>query len=254
MFKTVAYLATTAAFVAGGFIALQNAAPAAAAKISALVYDNVLGWDDTACESNPLGCLNSRYKVLQGLEKQVETSIRTIRTQKDRITALVEEQQTMVAKNAAFLNEGKALYNAKAGQPEASVTFAGKTYPSGNSFKQQLALLFQEKAGLESSLTHATELEKKLQSRLENLMVQSGDIMLAKRMVPAQIELVHANMTLADFGSNLDVINGVIKGSEAGLEDTDQLIRTTKDLMEPTSNIANGPVVSNKDFDAFLAR
>lgn len=70
--KTVAYLATTAVFVAGGYFALQNVAPVAAAKIRSMVDDAVLGWDDAACEANPLGCLRSRYEVLQSLEKQVD--------------------------------------------------------------------------------------------------------------------------------------------------------------------------------------
>lgn len=66
-----------------------------------------------------------------------------------------------------------------AAQAGAAIDFAGKTYPNANSFTQQLALYFQEKAGLESRLAHATDLDEKLLSRLESLMVQSGDIMLA---------------------------------------------------------------------------
>ncbi|NEJ10997.1 hypothetical protein GR238_37455, partial [Rhizobium leguminosarum] len=172
----------------------------------------------------------------------------------DRIAALVDDQQLLVGKNNSFLNEGKAIYKDGTAQPDASITFAGKIYPNSNTFKQQLALLFQEKTGLESSLSNAVALQKKLQDRLESLMVQSGDITLAKRMVPAQIELVRANIALTDLGDNIDVINDVIKGSEVGLEETDQLIRTTKDLVEPSTNIAGKPRVSNKAFDEFIAR
>lgn len=253
-FKSVIYLATTALIAGGGYVALKAASPSAAAKISGIIYGNVLGWDEAACEANPLECLTSRYEVLQGLEKKVGGLVQTIRAQKDRITALVDEQQMLVAKNASFLNEGKLVYNAGTAQPDAPITFAGKTYPNSNTFKQQLALLFQEKSGLETSLSSATSLEKKLQERLDSLMVQAGDITLAKRMVPAQIELVRANMTLSDFGNSIASIDGVIKGSEAGLKDTDQLIRTTKDLMDPDANTAAVPQVSNKAFDEFLAR
>jgi len=43
----------------------------------------------------------------------VEQSISTIRTQKDRITALVDDQQVLIAKNEAFLNDGKAIYKGR---------------------------------------------------------------------------------------------------------------------------------------------
>lgn len=253
-FKSIMYLATTAVLAGGGYVALKNAAPSAAAKISGIIYENILGWDDAACEENPLGCLTSRYTTLQKLEKQVGSLVEAISAQKERITTLVDEQQLLVAKNASFLEEGKVVFRASAPQPESPITFAGKTYPNANTFRQQLALLFQEKAGLEASLSNAMGLQNKLKDRLDGLMVQSGDITLAKRMLPAQIELVKANITLADFGSSVAAIDSVIKGSETGLKDTDLLIRTTKDLMDGSSNTPTVPQITNKALDEYLAR
>jgi hypothetical protein len=253
LIKSAIYVAGTVAVALAGYGILTQAAPRAAARIDGLAHDYVLGWDDAACDSNPLGCLKNRYTVLQGLEKQVDQSTRAIGSQLQRITAMVDEQTLLVAKNSAFLDQGKALFKAKAATANDPIEFAGKTYPNGQVFKQQLALLFQEKAGLESSLTDAKALQQKLGDRLDDLRVQSGNITLAKRMVPAQLELVQANMALADFGSNIDMINGVIKGSEAGIAETEQLIRTTKDLMEPTGQAGNAKV-SDKAFDEFLAQ
>ncbi|MCY1315069.1 hypothetical protein D9M68_250430 [compost metagenome] len=254
MFKSMAYLVTTVAVVVGGYSVLGSVSPEAAARIGGLVYDQILGWDEAACEANALGCLTSRYSALQKLEKQVDHSVRTMRAQADRITALVDEQQLMVAKNASFLDVGKGLYKANSTQPDAPIEFAGKTYPNGNSFKQQLALLFQEKVGLEANLKDAVALKKKLQDRLENLMVQSGHITLAKRMIPAQIELVRANIVLSDFGQNVDVINNVIKGSEAGLAEADQVLRTTKDLMQQDSVQTDNNSVQSKAFEEFISK
>ncbi|MCY1222875.1 hypothetical protein D9M72_349820 [compost metagenome] len=117
-----------------------------------------------------------------------------------------------------------------------------------------MALLFQEKVGLEANLKDAVALKKKLQDRLENLMVQSGHITLAKRMIPAQIELVRANIVLSDFGQNVDVINNVIKGSEAGLAEADQVLRTTKDLMQQDSVQTDNNSVQSKAFEEFISK
>lgn len=91
------------------------------------------------------------------------------------------------------------------------------TYPDLASFKAQLQLLFQEKAVLETSLASARDLRAKLRSRLDALMVQAGQITLAKRVIPAQLQLVRANQTLDAFSENLTMIDGVIKGSVDGL-------------------------------------
>lgn len=253
-FKSVVYLTTTAAAFTGGYVVLQHTAPAAAAKITGLLNNHIAGWDKEACERDPAGCLENRFAALQDLEKKVDHSIRTIREQKDRITLLVEEQRLMVAKNSSFLSEGRGLYKANEPTPGKPVEFAGKTYPNNASFKQQLALLFQEKAGLESNLKDAASLEKKLGDRLDNLLAQSGSITLAKRLIPAQIELVKANTTLVNFGDNVDMINGVITGSEAGLKETEQLMRTTKDLIAPSAEDHSRPKVSDSVFEDYMAR
>ncbi|CDX49140.1 exported hypothetical protein [Mesorhizobium plurifarium] len=251
--KSLFYAVGTVVVIGGGYAALANAAPTTASAIDGLVHDYLLGWSDSACESNPLGCLDSRFRVLQDLEKRVQRSILAIRGQRDRIAALVDDTETTVAKNSAFLNEGKELYK-RTLQPESPIEFAGKSYPNGAVFKQQLALLFQEKAGLEANLANSKALKKKLDERLDGLMSQSGSITLAKRMVPAQIELVRANMALTDFGSNLDMINGVIKGSEVGLDETEQLIRTTKDLMTSDGNLTTPVDVPDEAFEKFLSQ
>ncbi len=83
-------------------------------------------------------------------------------------------------------------------------------------------------------------------------MVQAGEVTLAKRMIPAQIELVRANQTLADFGENVVKINGIIRGTEADVKETEQVIRTTKDLMGPQTEPSGRPAAPEADFDNFL--
>ena len=249
----VVKLATTAAMVTGGYMFLDKTAPDAAAKINAAAHDYFLGWNDASCQQNPLGCLSSRYRTLQILEKKFDGSAATVREQKDRIEALIEEQQLTVAKNSAFLNEGKNLLKDSIVQSQPTIDFAGKTYPDSSTFKHQLSLLYKEKKGLQRNLENSIKLQKQLQEQLDSVMVQSGDITLAKRMIPAQIELVRANMTLSDFSENLQTINGVIKGSETGLTETDNLIRTTKDLMELSTQVDNSAATTSKEFEQFLA-
>jgi hypothetical protein len=60
-----------------------------------------LGWDEAACASNPVGCLNSRYDKLSQLERSVDQSVRAIRGEFDRVSALVSEQELVGGKNTA---------------------------------------------------------------------------------------------------------------------------------------------------------
>jgi len=246
---------TTATF---GYAALTFAAPSAADKIESFVRDiGGFSWTADSCEANPEACLTSRFEDLSRLEKDVTTSTGAIRVQVDEIDRLVQEQEELVAKNTIFLEQGRALYKtrettlAPVGTEPGGIEFAGRTYPDLPSFKAQLHLLFQEKSVLETSLASARDLRAKLRSRLDALMVQAGQITLAKRVIPAQLQLVRANQTLDAFSENLTMIDGVIKGSVDGLSQSDQLIRTTRDLM--TDARPNAPTKEGgQAFESFL--
>jgi hypothetical protein len=240
-----------------GYAALKVNAPDVAGKIESLVRDYALGWDDTSCTGNPDGCLNARYARLQELEREVGASTHAIREEHVRVSSLVGEQEELVAKNALFLSEGKGVLkklDVDTAQgliaADGPVEFAGRTYPNRSTFKAQLQLLFEEKGALEKSLVSARDLRNQLQARLDTLMVQAGQITLAKRIVPAQLQLIRANKTLGEFSTNLDMIDGVIRGSEAGLNQSQQLISTTKDLMTPLA--VDSKSSSKEDFEAFL--
>lgn len=236
-----------------GYGALRVAAPDAAATVESFVRDRALGWNDEACAANPVGCLSSRYDKLAVLEGEVDRSIRSVRAEHGKVAALVEEQALIAGKNGAFLDQGRAVYRAAEVNPGQPISFAGRVYPSLDMLRAQLELLFQEKAALEQNLVSARALETKLKERLDGLMIQSGQISLAKRMVPAQLQLVKANKTLANFGENVAMIDGVISGSEAGISETDQLVRTTRDLMTPAKpGIPSNGATSKTDFDAYL--
>jgi phage shock protein A len=256
--RTVLAAVTVVATAGIGYGAIKVAAPGTASEIESLVRDYVLGWSEDACESNPNGCLNARYDRLGELEKEVQTSTRAIRSEHARLVELVAEQEELVAKNGMFLNEGKVQLrkleaDALSGlaPSDGPVQFAGRTYPNRATFKAQLQLLFEEKATLEPSLASARELRDKLQARLDTLMVQAGQISLAKRIVPAQLQLIRANQTLGEFNTNIDMIDGVIRGSEAGLNETKQLISTTKDLMN-TGTPEGRAKESDAAFEEFL--
>lgn len=260
IFKSLIVVTGVVVTAGAGYGALKVAAPAVAGQMESLVRDYMLGWDGNACAGNPTGCLNSRYEHLKQLESEVGTSTRAIRSELERVTSLVSEQEELVAKNAMFLSEGKSQIrkleaDTADGQAPADgpVKFAGRIYPNRSTFKAQLKLLFEEKAALETSLASARELRGKLQTRLDTLMVQAGQISLAKRIVPAQLQLVRANEALGEFNTNIDMIDGVIRGSEAGLDQSRQLISTTKDLMMPqTPDRRSG--ASQEEFEAFLAK
>jgi hypothetical protein len=247
--KAIFYAVSTLTLTGAGYAGLTIVAPDAAATIEAFVRDHGLGWPDSACRTNAIGCLNSRYDKLSELERSVEQSVGQIRGELGRVTAMVADQEMVAGKNAAFLDQGRAIYRERQDTPDQSITFANRTYPNLEVFGSQLELLFQEKLTLEGNLASARELQGKLKERLNALMVQFGQISLAKKMVPAQLQLIKANKTLADFGTNVTMIDGLIRGSEAGLGETEQLIRTTRDMIAPSKN--PGSVVPQKTNEAF---
>jgi hypothetical protein len=158
----------------------------------------------------------------------------------------------LAGKNTAFLEQGRAAYREHMSASDQQINFAGKVYPNADIFRSQLELLFQEKTALELSLGSARDLRAKLKERLDALMIQFGQINLAKRMVPAQLQLVKANRTLSDFGANVAIIDGIIRGSEAGVGQTEQLIRTTRELMAPAKSSPTPPRGASEAFQNFL--
>jgi hypothetical protein len=252
LLKTLTISVATAALTAVGYAGLTVISPTTASTIESFVRDRALGWNESACLSNAEGCLNNRYEKLSRLEQSIGQSIQAIRGEFDRVSSLVSDQELLAGKNTAFLEQGRAAYRDRLGNPDQAIVFAGKTYPSLEIFRSQLELLFQEKTALEQSLTSARELRGKLKDRLDALMIQAGQITLAKRMVPGQLQLVKANQALSDFGANVAMIDGIIRGSEVGLGQTEQLIRTTRDLMEPAKSTTNPSRATAEAFQNFL--
>jgi hypothetical protein len=254
-FLAVGITSTTVA----AYSALTVLSPGAVAGIEGLVRDWGFGWDEQSCEKNPRACLTTRYEELERLEREVRTSTGAIRAELGRTDDLVAEQAELVARNGAFLDQGRNLYRQRTAtdtsglplSPDAPVEFAGRTYPNLSTFRAQLELLFQEKVALDESLASARQLKNTLQTRLDALMVQEGQIDLAKRMIPAQLQLIQANRTLSEFGANVGMIDGIIRGSEAGLTESRALIATTRDLMEPpTVGTLSGS--TREAFDRYL--
>lgn len=252
LIKIMTATVATVALAATGYAGLTVISPSTANTIENFVRDRALGWDEGACLSNPEGCLNGRYEKLTQLELSVGQSTKAIRDQYNNVNSLVADQELLVGKNTAFLEQGRAAYREHVGASEPEISFAGKVYPNAEVFRSQLELLFQEKAALELSLGSARDLRTKLKERLDALMIQSGQISLAKRMVPAQLQLVKANRTLSDFGANVAMIDGIIRGSEAGVGQTEQLIRTTRDLMSPAKSSPAASRSSPEAFQSFL--
>jgi hypothetical protein len=254
--KSLFFVAGTVVTLAVGYGALKVTAPSLANGLNTMAHDYLLGWDDAACSNNALGCLQNRFTTLAGLETNASGSIRQMRARLDQVRGMVEEQQTVSEKNAAFLDKGKTLLKEHELQPDQSIEFLGRTYPSLATFRGQLQLLFEEKSSIDTNLKSAQNLGKKLQEGLDALIIHQGRISLAKQMIPSQIELVKANQTLSDFNGSLAMINGVIKGSESGISESDQLIRSTKELMGTGVGAAAGLTktgsASDAAFEAFL--
>lgn len=254
--KSLFFTAGAIAALSTSYGTLKIAAPALSSHVDTLVHNYVLGWSESACADNPLGCLESRYSTLQTLETSASASIIQMRSRLEQISGLADEQELQSEKNQAFLDKGRALFKNYQLSPDQRIDFAGRTYPDLSTFKSQLQLLFEEKSMIDANVKSAKSLKSKLQEGVDALVIHRGRISLAKQMIPSQIELVRANQTLANFNSSLAMIDGVIKGSEGSITDSENLIRSTKELMD-TTNIGvaglGGPTKSSNDaFNQFL--
>jgi hypothetical protein len=254
--KSLFFVAGTVAALSTSYGTLKVAAPKLSAEIDTLLRSYVLGWSENACTNNPLGCLESRYSTLQTLEATAATSIIQMRSRLEQISGIADEQELVAEKNQAFLDKGKVLFKSHGLSPNQQIEFAGRTYPNLATFQNQLQLLFEEKSMIDTSVKSAKNLKQKLQEGLDALVVHRGRISLSKQMIPSQIELVRANQTLANFGTSLAMIDGVIRGSEGSIADSENLIRSTKELMETSAvdaaGVADPSKPSNDAFNHFL--
>ncbi len=247
--KTVTFAAGLAVAAGVGYLILDEVAPSVTSRFDAAVREHVTGWSESACAADPLSCLASRYETLRDLERSLDVSVRSLRLELGRVMAMIEDQQMLVEKNAALLNQGRDLYRSKA--DDGPIAFAGREYPNKTSLKAQLELLLREKSGLEGSVREARELQGKLKERLDDLLAQGAEVSLAKQMVPAKMELLKANQALAGFKINVAAIDDVIRMSEGGLADSQTLIRTTRQILEGSYGGAREEQ-ENPDLEAFL--
>jgi prefoldin subunit 5 len=229
--RTLIVIGSAVAAFYTGFGSISVAAPDVATKLDTFLRNNVLGWSAESCAANALGCLETKYDTLSASEVSAGVSITQLRSALEQTKALAEEKGLELQKNQAFLEKGKVIIKSSELTNSNEIEFAGKTYPDLATFRSQIQLIFEEKSVLEATYKSVLDLKNKLQADLDALIIHRGRISLAKQMIPAQIELVRANQTLSNFQVNLAMIDGVIKGSQGSIADSESLIRSTKELM-----------------------
>ena len=237
--------------------ALQQAAPGLMARTNAYLSAHT-GWDESACEADPTGCLDAKATQLRALGEQVSVSLDALRAEQGRVEAMVAEQSLLQAKNQAFLEQGRGLYQTHLANPDAPLMFAGRRYPDLETFKLQLELLFKEQRQRQASVAAAEDLQQQLNQRLDALSLKHSEIAQQQAMIPTQRELLKVDRT---FGEIADTINAIDKVLQDGREtvteaDDGELIATTADLMRRLA--ASQPVTGAVEpvdtaFQAFLA-
>lgn len=253
--RTLIVIGSAVAAFYTGFGAISVAAPDVATKLDTFLRNNVLGWSLESCAANALGCLDTKYETLSKSEMSAGVSITQLRSALEQTKALAEEKDLELQKNQAFLEKGKVIIKSSELTNSNEIEFAGKTYPDLATFRSQIQLIFEEKSVLETTYKSVLDLKVKLQADLDALIIHRGRISLAKQMIPAQIELVRANQTLTDFQGNLAMIDGIIKGSQGSIAESEGLIRSTKELMiagDIPAAITPRSKSSNQEFEDFL--
>ena len=239
--------------VAIGYLVLQEFSPAVAAKVDAEIRERIGGWDEVSCAASPVPCLKSRYKQPGKAEIGLDTAIRSLRGERSRVQAVIEERLQLLAMNTSFLQHGRDIVK-KTNNPQQPVEFSGRVYPDLEAFTSQLAVLFSEKRAMERMVGGARALEVKIKERLNSLLLERGEVSAARQLIPSQVELLRANVLFNELETRISSINELIVSTEERLEGITELIGTTEDLIRSAAQHARKTEkrTSDPDFEKFL--
>ncbi len=250
---TLSKILTSVLVVAAGYLLLQWVAPGEAARVRNYVSDKT-AWSAEACKADPLGCLDAKTEQLAQLEVQVVDSLETLRAEKVRVEAVVEEQVLLQAKNQAFLEQGKQAYQKYQANSGQTIMFAGRKYPDLDTLKLQLELLFKEQAFRQASVENAKQLKERLKERLDQLKLKQTEIRQQIALIPTQRELLRVDQAFARVAGTMQSIERVLHGGQAVIKDDAQLIGTTRDLMARLQTRGSSVNVVDEAFESFLKK
>lgn len=253
--RTLTFLAGSVVALAVGAVAVQVAAPAAAAPVEAFIREHLIGWDYSACRSLPAECLTSKYQTLADRERKLSSTIRLLQSEGARIGRVVEDRELVLQKNYTFLDQGREALLAAEASGETPIVFANRRYPDAGTFRQQMSVLYAEQPTLVQSVSDARDLEGRLNGQTQKLVIQHANVRAARELVPGKLALVQGNQVFAEFEENIDLIDDALSASDTGLLDAVGLLGSTQELIASetgSGNIGAGIGGTNQSFEDFL--
>jgi len=233
-FIASALFLTTAYF---GFHPMVEAAPGIFKSAEQMLH-SLTGYSAESCASDPVACLNSRKTALEHSQADIRKAISDLETESVKTSAIARENEVLLAKNNAFLEQGKTILNVGLTSGAQTFEFASRRYPDAATFRAQLETLFAEKSMIEKQVNDAHALQAKLDARLQQLRVQQGKVQAAIAILPSQISLLQANASLTGFEQNLDLIETALKTSDDGVKSAHDLIGNTQQLSQRGQDMA----------------
>ncbi|MFO6425115.1 hypothetical protein [Motilimonas sp. KMU-193] len=214
-------------------VALNWISPPWMSRITMFVEDNVRGWDEAACEADQQGCLGHKQRELLGLEKTMNSSLRKLVSEAEKMQLFVLQHQKLASRNTELIREGESLLSQLTPeQTEIDLWLAGRHFSKADSFRHQVNLLKQEKVGIEQQLAKAEQLQTQMITNREKLLLKKGELSLQIKMIPSQLALLKSSEVLVGFSENIGQIDGLITSSYEQVDDLSNMIQTTQDFMK----------------------
>jgi PAS domain-containing protein len=210
---------------------------------------------ETACGLDTVLCLQRREDELREIGKNVADQGIALLFEKNKRSAELKSAELAVSDNARLLAAARDLY-ARCAMNGRMVEWNGALYTPAE-FKDQLQLLWEEKAILEA----ARDRQRRFSERVEEGFKENGKLRARVRtelsLMPARIDAARRAALTADVDRIIGEIDQLVGSADRQIDEMNVKLRTTAELVrvEPAKVAGDEspkPRSPNPDFENFL--
>lgn len=241
--KTIFSTATGIALLWGSGMIV---APEATASVTSRIGSQFAVLIAPNCDTNPSACIRQKQENLTRLSHRLDRSRTSLEAEYRRAADVLQRNKALLGQNQLYLEQGRRMLRDTVGN--GSLGFAGETYPTRESFRDQLELLFMEGERLQIVVVDAQSLHNALNSARRNLIARRSEIQATLSILPSKLALIEAQQSYAALEADMKAIDEVLHAGELGSAAIDRLLRSTSELAQAEARAPKGSL----GFEAWL--